>query len=90
MRMHYPYCKEWGTYPPFYEWAMQNGYSIGAWLRRVNDFEPYSPDNCVWYISDADQNRVPLSWADDWNKSVNRIRKHYGMPPLEGTTYDNL
>ena len=78
---------EWDYYPNFYEWAMRNGYTLGATLRIIDTNKPYAPDNCTWYIPGDGNRHVPVSFADEWNKTVNRIRKHYGMPPLEGTEY---
>ena len=77
------YDDEWDYFPTFYEWAMQSGYTIGAWLRRIDE------DNYVWYTP-GERNDNYLhdeKWIADWNKTVNRIRKYYGMPPLEGTKY---
>ena len=83
------HCEEWGHFPTFYEWALQSGYETGAWLRLDNNDGLYCPENCVWYYpgEDEDSEHVPAAWADTWNKTVNRIRKYYGMPPLEGTEY---
>ena len=78
---------DWDYFPAFYEWAMQNGYQSGAWLQRNDPDKPYEPGNCAWHIPEYKKNRVPKEWADGWNKTVNRIRKHYGMPPLRGTEY---
>lgn len=85
----YPYCEEWDRFPAFYNWAMQNGFIIGTRLQRIDDSQPYGPDNCEWYVPRkmTDDPAVSQKWADEWNKTVNRIRKHYGMPPLEGTEY---
>lgn len=84
------HCEEWGYFPNFYTWAMQNGYESGAWLRRVDDSKPYEVGNCAWYIPGGGESAFPPGWADEWNKTVNRIRKYYGMPPLEGTSYDDI
>lgn len=91
MRKH-PHIDLWESYQVFYTWSMYNGYTIEAWLRRIDESLPYGPDNCTWYVHEKEQ---PLSSeekarADAWNKVVNRIRKHYGMPPLEGTSYAEL
>lgn len=85
-----PHLEEWGYFPTFYEWAMQDGYTTGAWLRRIDENEPYEPSNCQWYIPGETDKYVSPEWADTWNKTVNRIRKYCGMPPLEGTSYDEL
>ena len=82
-----PHCKEWDCYPTFYEWAIQSGYTTGAWLRLVDRNGTYKPDNCWWYIPGDQEEEIPPELADRWNKTVNRIRKYYGMPPLEGTEY---
>lgn len=88
LRKH-SYCEEWGCYPAFYHWAMQNGYTLGAHLRLIDESGIYCPENCVWKIPKCkmDDPPPPPSWADEWNKTVNRIRKYYGMLPLEGTEY---
>lgn len=82
-----PHCNEWGYFPTFYEWAMQSGYEIGAWLKREDVNDTYNPYNCFWYLTRESSDRIPKEDLEKWNKTVNRIRKHYGMPPLEGTEY---
>lgn len=83
----YPHVEEWDNFPVFYEWAIQSEFVDGAWLRRIDDDQPFSPDNCEWYTVNLENDNIPPGWADEWNKTVNRIRKYYGMPPLEGTEY---
>lgn len=85
-----PRCEEWGDFPTFLEWATQSGYEAGDWLRRVDKNEPFSPDNCMWYSPKEEKEYIGVEWIKGWNKTVNRIREHYGMPPLEGTEYDDL
>ena len=82
----YPHCEEWDYFQAFYEWAMQSDYTLGSWLRRLDDSKPFSEKNYQWYMP-RDNYLHDEKWIDDWNKAVNRIRKHYGMPPLEGTDY---
>lgn len=89
----FPHCAEWESFPQFYNWAMSNGFQQRAWLRRNDDSKPYGPDNCFWRPAYSDENAPVIDregWAYEWNKTVNRIRKHYGMPPLEGTSYDDI
>ncbi len=85
VRKH-PHCEEWDYYPTFYDWAIHNGYTLGAPLRLIDKSKPYSPKNCVWYADEKDMT-IDEARAAEWNAVVNRIRKHYGMPPLEGTNY---
>lgn len=79
-----PHCEQWESFLPFYNWSVKNNYSLGAKLRLIDKEKPYCPENCVWYSPklDEDDPPPPPKWADEWNKTVNRIRKHYGMPPL--------
>ena len=85
-----PHCEEWESFPTFLEWAMQSGYTPGVWLLRIDKNKPYEPDNCKWYVVGENDRYIPPEWAYKWNKTVNRIRKYYGMPPLEGTEYGDL
>lgn len=85
-----PHSEAWDHFPTFYDWAMQNEYETGFWLRKIDCNGSYTPDNCVWYSPKEKKEHIPAEWADRWNKTVNRIREHYGMPPLEETDYDVL
>jgi hypothetical protein len=81
-----PHCEEWDYFPAFYEWAMQNEYEEGAWLMRDDKNAPFDPINCFWF-QPCTESRISQEFIDRWNETVNRIRKYYGMPPLEGTKY---
>ena len=82
-----PHCEEWGYFPTFYEWAMQNGYEVGAWLKRWNRNDQFDPTNCFWYLPREKNSSITQESLDKWDEAVNRIRKYYGMPPLRGTKY---
>ena len=41
-------CDEWSTFPPFKEWAINNGYKEGLSIERINVNDNYSPLNCIW------------------------------------------
>jgi hypothetical protein len=88
MRKH-PHVGEWDYYPTFYHWSIESGYSLGTRLCQVDESVPFGPDNCLWHIQEQSESS-DKEWVYEWNRAVNRIRKHYGMPPLEGTNYDDL
>jgi hypothetical protein len=68
------------NFASFYDWAIDSGYESGDRLFLINNDKPHSPENCDWKL-------LRGAWIDDWNNTVNRVRKHYDMPPLEGTSY---
>lgn len=82
----FPHCEEWDYYPTFYLWAIEAGYVLGARLRLIDDSGIYCPENCKWFVPELEE-FDPAAFAEKWDKTVNKIRKHYGMPPLEGTEY---
>lgn len=74
---------EFMTFPGFYNWAMENGYTVGAKLHRRDPKDPFNPDNCVWIAGEKDLTRFYPEFELKWNKTVNRIRVHYGMEPFQ-------
>ena len=41
-------CEEWHQFPPFYKWAMANGYTDEMTIDRINADGNYEPSNCQW------------------------------------------
>ena len=82
------YSPEWDLFPNFYEWAMANGFILNAKLCLIDATLPYSPDNCVWKVKEAPEEGISRKRADEWNLAINRLRKQFGMEPLEGTSHE--
>lgn len=52
-------CEEWHKFPPFYEWAMANGYRDNLSIDRVDVDGNYEPSNCQW-ITMAENSRKAM------------------------------
>jgi hypothetical protein len=82
--------EEFKEFPDFHNWAMQNGYTIGAKLFRYDQDEPFSPDNCFWGARSekSGEQFYPHRYPErekQWDEVVNRIRRHYGMEPIHSS-----
>lgn len=49
-------CDEWLQFPPFYLWAITNGYRADLTLDRKKNDEGYCPSNCRWVTMKVQQN----------------------------------
>lgn len=88
-----PHSQEFDFFPDFLKWSMENGYKHGYKLVLVNIEKPYSPDNCIWKVPSCqleERGTIDEARAREWNAAINRIRKQFGMEPLEGTEYAEL
>lgn len=74
----------------FYNWAMDSGFSIDSAIVRKDKNLPYSPDNCIFRVCDnMVLTKKHLASIARWNRTVNSIRKAYGMKPLYGLEDEN-
>lgn len=55
--------EDWNNYETFKEWALNNGYSEGMSIDRIDNSKGYCPENCHW---------IPLK-EQNKNKTTNRI-----------------
>lgn len=69
----------------FVKWSMVAGFEEGATLKRYHKEKPYQPSNCYWVVDSKLTNPTykASAFCASWNKTVNRIRKHYGMEQFE-------
>lgn len=80
-----PHSDAFYEFMGFYNWSMANGFVLGAKLKLIDESKPYGPDNCLW-APPVDE--VPVltqkdrEWMSLWNKTVNRLRVHFGMEPF--------
>lgn len=91
-------CDEWNNdYLKFREWALNNGYSKGLSLDRIDNNSNYSPDNCRWttrkqqqrntrrnvYITYNGKTQVLIEWCEELNLPYKVIREriHKGLSP---------
>lgn len=52
-------CDEWlNSFPPFYEWAMANGYREDLTLDRIDNDGNYEPSNCRWVDTKVQNNNT--------------------------------
>jgi hypothetical protein len=51
-------CEIWEDKEVFYNWAINNGYSIGLQLDRIDNDGNYTPENCRWVDRDQHSNET--------------------------------
>ena len=84
IKENYPCTPDFLDFKKFYDWAMKSGWDGKANLKRFNECDPFDVENCYWDFPDeTDRDKEIQKSIAAWNNTVNRIRKHYGMPPVE-------
>ena len=84
-------CDEWAEdFMAFAKWSLDGGYELGAYLKRIDPKKEFSPTNCFWSIGKDTKCAYKASeFCATWNKTVNRLREHYGLTPFIVEEQDN-
>lgn len=51
-------CPDWEHFEPFCSWAMENGYSQGLEIDRIDPDKGYCPENCRWITASENASRA--------------------------------
>ena len=78
-------CDEWANdYAAFHKWSMENGYSDGLTIDRIDNSLGYSPENCRWVTKvEQSNNRRNTRYVDFNGKSmpVSEVARKIGINP---------
>lgn len=70
---------EWSDFNDFYTWAMNNGYTKGLELDRINPSLNYSESNCVWSTKGDNIARAHLKIDETIKEKVTTIAMQNGL-----------
>lgn len=85
-------CNEWQDFEVFYEWSINNGYTTGLTIDRIDNDGDYCPKNCRWVtIKVNNRNRGYVKLNEEKvsvikrnlmnGLSYKRLAKEYGVDP---------
>lgn len=92
-------CSEWDYFNSFYEWAINNKYSPGLSIERIDVNGNYEPSNCVWipikeqaknrrntvYIEYNGQVKTLSEWSRHFNVTHGLIQYHLKNGTIDKT-----
>jgi len=81
-------CEEWKEVIPFYNWAINNGYSKKLTIDRIDNDKGYYPENCRWvsmyvqsrnkrsnnFITFEGKSKIITDWAKYTGYDITTIR----------------
>ena len=68
-------CSEWHEFEPFYEWALNNGYSKELTIERKNNNGNYEPSNCCWATFEEQANNTSKNHNIEYNNEIMSISR---------------
>jgi hypothetical protein len=85
------YSQDWETYEGFKNWALENGYSDGLTIDRINTYKGYYPENCRWitmkeqfsnrttnkFITWNGKTQTLTQWADELGFEVDTLKSRF-------------
>lgn len=89
-------CEEWNnSFVPFYEWAMNNGYTEELTLDRIDNNGNYEPSNCRWAtmreqsnnrssnikITIGNATKTLIQWCEIFEVDYQTVRARYHRFP---------
>lgn len=88
-------CEEWNQFMPFFDWAINNGYSDELTIDRIDVNGNYEPSNCRWatplqqarntrFSKKLEHNGIvkPIGdWADELGIKIGTIRSRLQRHP---------
>ena len=67
-------CDEWNDFQRFYDWAVNNGYSEGLTLDRIDNDGSYFPNNCRWVTMKVqNSNKGRYKTTKQFGAGVNKL-----------------
>lgn len=78
---HIRYGSGFSSSMEFVETCIEKGYALGSKLYRLDSTLPWGPDNIRVAGGEVPPQRDD-EWALKWNKTVNRLRRHWGLEPF--------
>ena len=74
-------CARWHNFENFCDDVADTFTEDVTRICKIDRTRPYSQNNFKW--AKRKEEKTDGEVIDSWNKTVNRIRKYYGMPSLE-------
>ena len=82
-------CEEWNSFDPFYEWAMEYGYTDSLTIDRVDVNGDYTPTNCRWSTYIEQNNNKRNTHYLEWNGEKYSVQEWSRITGIPRTTINN-